>query len=166
MCIGCGDKPCGVKEKTAIDNLTWQPEVLFENNVIKRDPTRGILLSSGGKTVVKNNRFIQTNMSAILIAFDARSWYESGKVNDVLIEDNVFEECNGPVILIEPETNEFEDGRYVHENIRIKNNKFILSDNRILSAKSTDGLVFEENEIVSDSEPKFETVHCANVKIK
>ena len=157
--------PCGVKEKTAIDNLTWQPEVLFENNVIKRDPTRGILLSSGGKTVVKNNRFIQTNMAAILIAFDARSWYESGKVNDVLIEDNVFEECNGPVILIAPETNEFEDGRYVHENIRIKNNKFILSDNRILSAKSTDGLVFEENEIVSDSEPKFETVHCANVKI-
>ena len=157
--------PCGVKEKTAIDNLTWQPEVLFENNTITRDPTRGILISSGGKTVVKNNRFIRTSMSAILIAFDTRSWYESGKVNDVLIEGNIFEECCGPVINIAPETNEFEDGRYVHENIRIINNKFILSDNRVLFARSTDGLVFEENETVSDSEPKFETVHCANVII-
>lgn len=158
--------PCGVKEKTAIDNLTWQPEVLFENNTITRDPTRGILISSGGKTVVKNNRFIRTSMSAILIAFDARSWYESGKVNDVLIEGNIFEECCGPVINIAPETNEFEDGRYVHENIRIINNKFILSDNRVLFARSTDGLVFEENETVSDSEPKFETEHCDNVIIE
>ena len=158
--------PCGVKEKTAIDNLTWYPEVLFENNDISLDPTRGILISSSGKTVVRNNRFYRTTMAPILIACDARSWYESGRVTDVLIENNVFDRCGSPAILIAPEAETYENGKFVHKNICIKNNKFILSDDRVLFAKSTEGIIFKENEIVCDSEPKFETEHCDNVIIE
>lgn len=158
--------PCGVKEKTAIDNLTWYPEVLFENNDISMDPTRGILISSSKKTVVRNNRFYRTTMAPILIACDARSWYESGRVTDVLIENNIFDRCGSPAILIAPETEAYEDGKYVHKNICIKNNKFILSDDRVMFARSADNVAFTNNEIVCDSEPRFETVHCGKVVIE
>lgn len=155
--------PDGVKEKTAVDNLTWQPEVLFENNIIKRDPTRGILISSGKKTVVKNNRFCQTGMSAVLIACDARSWYESGSVNDVLIENNIFDRCGSPAILICPETERHETGRFVHRNIFITNNDFILSDEHILRVRASDNVNFLKNNIVSDKKPIVTIEHCGTV---
>ncbi|WP_196426428.1 hypothetical protein [Paenibacillus campinasensis] len=58
------------------------------------------------ETIIRGNRFEQMTMSAILVAGDANSWYESGAVRNMLIADHVFIGCGGaghPVIRIAPE---------------------------------------------------------------
>ena len=86
-------------------------------------------------------------MSGILIADDARSWFESGRVRDVTIRNNNFMECGGPVILISPE-NDRNEG-YVHRNIAITNNRFQLTGTNAIFAKSVDGLKITDNLFLS-----------------
>ncbi|GAB1358240.1 hypothetical protein MASR1M31_00180 [Porphyromonadaceae bacterium] len=82
-------------------------------------------------------------MSAILIADDARSWYESGPVHDVTIRDNRFIECGEPVIWIHPENETTEEP--VHKNITITNNTFVLKDRRAIEVRSTSGISIINN---------------------
>lgn len=122
----CGD---------CIENLTKMPEVEVSDNYFSRVPTRGVLMTSGKKTVIKNNVFYKTQMSGLLISDDAWSWYESGRVNDVLIKGNKFVECQGQAILIKPENGLFKN--IVHKNIVIEENEFILKDTLAINAKNS-----------------------------
>jgi hypothetical protein len=96
-------------------------------------------------------------MHAILIAADVNSWYESGAVKDVLIRKNSFLECgyNLPAfsyaIAILPEVKTVEQGKYVHGNIRIINNKFELLTDQALVAQSVNGLIFSRNTLYSNT---------------
>jgi len=93
-----------VPEETVVENLSANPDAWIENCTFQCYPTRGLLLSSAGKCVVRGNTFYQTSRSAaILIAGDARSWYESGSVRDVEISGNRFVGCQSPAISITPE---------------------------------------------------------------
>lgn len=67
-------------------------------------PTRGVLISTRGKCVMRNSRFHILPMANVLIADDARGWYESGRVKDVLIEHNYFEYCGVYTVEVFPET--------------------------------------------------------------
>lgn len=107
-----------------IENVSACPDVLFEKNRFERISTRGILLTTRGKVVVRDNDFIFTKMWAIEIADDARDWYESGMLTDVTIENNRFIECTQELIHIFPH-NLIHKG-YVHNNILIKDNVFHL----------------------------------------
>ena len=89
-------------ELVAVENLTWTPEVVIRNNYFSRIPTRGILVTTRKKVVIEDNTFYRMQMSAILIADDARSWFESGPVTDVTIRRNKFIECGEPVINVAP----------------------------------------------------------------
>lgn len=107
-------------------------------------------------------------MSGILIADDAKSWFESGMVRDVTIRNNNFIECNGPVISIAPENSRNEG--YVHQNITIINNRFRLIGKDAISARSVDGLQINGNlflypEVV-DIEGLITTRDCKDVIIK
>lgn len=130
-------------DKYVIENSTWTPDVCIENNYFSRIPTRGLLLSTRGKVEIRNNTFNKTKMSAILIANDARSWYESGMVKDVTISGNKFIQCGEPVILIHPENNE--NNGAVHEHIRITKNQFIMKKGVAVQAKSVKGLTIDHN---------------------
>lgn len=103
-----------------IENVSACPDLAYENNSIKRIVSRGILISTSGKVVVKNNKFIDTSMHSILISDDAKSWYESGNVKDILIENNEFKRCIGYSVQIKPENAIHKT--YVHTNIKILNN--------------------------------------------
>lgn len=132
-----------------IENVTWTPEVIIERNHFARIPTRGILATSPRKTVIQDNRFESIYMSAILVAADANSWYESGAVGDLRITSNQFGACGGeehPVIRIAPENESSTEP--VHRNIRIEDNRFRTSQAVLLSARSTEGLAFCRNEIL------------------
>ena len=107
-----------------IENVSACPDVLFEKNRFERISTRGILLTTRGKVVVRDNDFIFTKLWAIEIADDAMDWYESGMVCDVTIENNRFIECTQENIHVFPH-NLLHKG-YVHNNITIKNNEFHL----------------------------------------
>lgn len=64
-------------------------------------------------------------MSAILVADDARSWFESGPVHNLTIRNNVFNRCLGSIIWINPENRK--KAGAVHRNITIENNVFTLN---------------------------------------
>lgn len=159
-----------------IENITWTPEVTIRNSRFERTNTRGLLITTRRKVLIENNIFYRTGMHAILIANDASSWFESGPVKDVTIRNNTFEECaynSGTIINIAPENHELVSGYYVHRNIRIENNLFKIFDKSILSARSTDGLVFVNNTInpsdllpAGSNENSFTLTACNNVIIK
>ncbi|MRN56001.1 right-handed parallel beta-helix repeat-containing protein [Paenibacillus sp. LC-T2] len=146
--------PEGIGEHDVIENVTWTPEVEIVDNYFARIPTRGILVTTRRKVLIADNIFERMTMSAILIAVDAESWYESGQVEDVTITGNRFIECGSsehPVIRIAPENSVVDEKMPVHRNITIEHNRFEISnlDAIILSAKSTRTLVFKHNEIIA-----------------
>lgn len=156
-------------DNVVVENTTWTPNVEISNCYFARIPTRGILISTRGKVLITQNIFFRTPMSGILIADDARSWYESGPVYDVMIKGNRFIECGSPVINIHPE-NSVHEG-YVHRNIRIIGNHFLLKDKKAIYGKSVSGLTIENNLFVDQKEINYvedyiETVNCEKITIK
>ena len=144
--------PESVKAGLCIENLTWTPEVTIRNCRFQRTNTRGILLTTRRKILVENNTFYHTGMSAILVADDAASWFESGMVEDAAFTGNHFIDCGynngGAVIAIEPENTEISHLKPVHRNIRIENNIFETYDYPIVHAKSVGGLTISGNKII------------------
>lgn len=126
-----------------IEDIDACPSLNFENNTMSRIITRGVLVTTSGKVRISNNRFINTSMHSILISDDAKSWYESGNVQDVVIENNYFGECPMYNVFVKPE-NAFHRG-YVHKNITIKNNTFDSGEKGGLYFKSTDNIVISDN---------------------
>ncbi|MBK3519667.1 right-handed parallel beta-helix repeat-containing protein [Carboxylicivirga marina] len=164
------DIPNDIQPKDVIENITCTANVLIRNNKIIHIPTRGILVTTRGKVVIENNELFKTQMSGILIADDANSWYESGYVKDVTIRTNKFIECEQPVINIHPENSEMVDEYPVHSNIRISDNQFILKNAVVLAAKSTGNIDFVNNKIVSAGELKVQDIirlkGCSNMKME
>ena len=166
------DKPVTSKVKETeglvIENVTYTPEVEIRGNYFSRIPTRGILVSTRRKVIIEDNTFFRMQMSGILIADDARSWFESGMARDVTIRNNDFIECGGPVIFIAPE-NDRNEG-YVHRNITIANNRFRLTGTDAISAKSVDGLKIKDNLFLtpkaSTTEELIKTRECKDVTIE
>lgn len=155
-------------EGLVIENVTYTPEVVIRGNYFSRIPTRGVLVSTRRKVIIENNTFFRMQMSGILIADDARSWFESGMARDVTIRNNNFIECGAPVIFIAPE-NDRNEG-YVHRNITISNNRFQLTGADAVSAKSVDGLKITDNLFLtpktSTIEELIKTQECKNVTIE
>lgn len=130
-------------EDLAVENVTWTPEVEIINNYFARTPTRGILITTRGKSLIANNTFFRIPMASILVSDDARNWYESGPVNDLTIRNNTFIECSNPVINILPETVRF--NQPVHKNILIEGNKFIGADRNFIDLRGADNVIIRNN---------------------
>jgi hypothetical protein len=162
-----------------IENITWTPEVQITNSHFEKTNTRGLLLTTRKKVLVENNTFYRTGMHAILIANDASSWFESGPVYDFTIRNNTFQECGynqapgNYIIAISPENHELVPGFMVHRNIRIENNTFKIYDFPVLTARSTEALIFENNKIIymdfmelNANRPSFSLNACRKAVIK
>ena len=132
-----------INSKYVIENLTWIPEVKISGNYFSRTPTRAILISTAGKSLIEKNTFYHIPMASILVADDANSWYESGPVNDLTIRDNTFEDCKSPVILIAPEIKRY--NAPVHSNINIIDNKFLSVGSGTIKILATDGISINNN---------------------
>lgn len=159
-----------------LENVSQNPDVEITGCEFTLTPTRGILMTTRGKVRIKGNRFDNIPMSAILIADDARSWYESGPVTDVEISGNQFNGCLSPVIYVNPENDR--NGGYVHRNIRIVDNVFEPTvtgitprrDNRdnkvelplLIDARSVDGIVIKGNRMV-DPERQIRLRDCVQI---
>ena len=109
-------------------------------------------------------------MSAILIANDANSWFESGYVKNVTVKNNRFIDCGSPVINIHPENTEIVEGEFVHRNINIANNHFQLNEEPLIKAKSTSTILFTYNAIkISRKATIEELLHfeaCEDVNVE
>lgn len=154
------------KQEAVVENITWTPEVEIRNNYFARTPTRGILVTTRQKVCIENNVFFRTPMSAIAICNDARGWYESGPVHDVVIRNNHFIECGSPVIAIAPENDR--PDKHVHKEVRIEKNRFTLNSIPAIYARWTDGITitgnyFEAPEHFSAND-YIKVENCTNVK--
>ena len=145
-----------------IENISACPELEFVNNTMTRIITRGILVTTRGKVLIKNNHFVSTTMSGILLSDDAHSWYESGMCEDVTIENNVFDYCGETPILIKPENKVYEGA--VHKNIKIIGNEFKKYDGVCIDAYSTDNILIKNNKFLNDNYLKADK--CNNVVIE
>lgn len=145
-----------------IENASWNPNLLIKNcHIGRRNRARGILITTPGKVVVENNYF-GTAGTAILIEGDINYWYESGAIRDLLIRNNVFDNCGTSsastgahgewgeaMITISPSFQPISDRSVAyHQNIRIENNIIRSFDIPLLMARSVDGLHFTNNVII------------------
>lgn len=150
-------------DKFGIENLSWTPEVIFSNNIIRNNRARGALFSTPRSVICENNLFDHTHGTAILLCGDCNGWFETGACKDVIIRNNVFVNAltanyqfTNAIISIYPEIPNLKDQeKYFHSGIVIENNIFKTFDTPILYAKSTDGLIFRNNQIqkTNDFEP-------------
>ncbi len=151
--------PGEVRLTDVIENITWTPRVSIRHCDVTGTETRGFLITTRRKAVIEYNTFSRLGMSAILVADDGLSWFESGQVHDLTIRHNLFSECGhnllpaNYVITIAPENHQL--SRPVHSNIRITGNRFICYTPAVLTARSVDGLVFSGNSITQV--PWFQT---------
>ena len=150
------------KGKYGIENLTWTPEVVFRNNMIRNNRARGTLFSTPKRVVCEDNIFDHTHGTAILLCGDCNGWYETGACREVIIRNNTFinaltanYQFTNAIISIYPEIPDLKDQtKFFHSGIVIENNKFETFDRPILYAKSTDGLIFRNNTITYNNEFK------------
>lgn len=151
--------------KYGIENLTWTPEVIFADNIIRNNRARGALFSTPKRVVCENNLFDHTHGTAILLCGDCNGWYETGACRDVQIRNNTFVNAltatyqfTNAVISIFPEIPNLQEQRkFFHSGIVIENNRFDMFDRPLVYAKSTDGLLFRDNIVTANSE--FEPFH-------
>lgn len=147
-------------ESYGIENLTWTPEVLFKNNIIRNNRARGALFSTPKKVVCEDNLFDHTHGTAILLCGDCNGWYETGACKKVLIRNNTFinaltanYQFTNAVISIYPEIPDLaSQSNYFHSGITIEGNTFHTFDAPILYAKSVDGLIFKNNKVIKNNQ--------------
>jgi hypothetical protein len=154
--------PSGIAASDVVENATWTPAVNIHNCQVFLSPTRGFLLTTRQKTVVANNNFSKIQMSPILIADDASSWFESGFVRDVTIQSNRFVRCAEPVIWVDPN---IQTGTApVHMNLQILNNFFNLTGNSAVSALNSQNILISSNRFSTAGVP-VQTTACTGVVI-
>lgn len=147
--------PASVKTGDMLENKTWCAALEMRGcKVLKKHRARGILVTTPKRVVIENNYF-RTAGAAILIEGDGTYWYESGACADVLIRNNIFEDCftsghslewGRAVITIQPSFKPQTDtAAPYHRNIRIENNVFKSFDYPILFARSAGELKFTGN---------------------
>ncbi len=168
--------PQGVKKFDAIAKIRNYPEVVIQNNIIRNNRARGMLLNCRGKTLVKNNYF-STSGSALYFEGDASNWFEQGGVRDCTIINNTFENCNyakgwgNAVIEVAAGiTKDRQKSRY-NRNIKIENNTFKMFDGTsLLKIFCVDNLVWKNNRVEKTTSfppkrnlPPFITEHSSNV---
>ena len=156
--------PFAPGEPYGIENLTWTPEVLFRNNIIRNNRARGALFSTPKRVVCENNFFDHTHGSAILLCGDCNGWFETGACHEVFIRNNRFRNAltamyqfTEAVISIYPEIPDLSaQKQFFHSNITITGNTFEIFDAQVLYAKSTEHLIFSDNTILHNHDfPPF-----------
>lgn len=180
MVIVVSDVPEDMPEGLlSMENLTWYPDVLMKNNIIRDNRARSALITTKGKVLIEDNVF-SSQMHGILIEGDNNSWYESGGVMDVTINNNVFENIGYgnderyPLYaapLLRPEQHIGKD--QYHQNIRFTNNQVKSFNGHLVHAFNTEGLVLSGNTVeISKDYPagseraSIELDYCEDVVIE
>jgi hypothetical protein len=134
------------------------PEVLMKNCRVLKNRARGILLGSRGKILIEDNYF-HTQAPAINLEGDGRFWFEQAGVRDLIIRNNMFDNCNYSFMLglgIITASSGIEESKKAisryNRNIIIEGNTFIIFNPNILSMYSVDNLTFKNNKVKKSDE--------------
>lgn len=149
------DEIC-IKNKYAIENITYTPDVYIGSCHFSSIPTRGILCTTRGEVVIENNVFDGMTMASIYLSNDCNNWYESGEIHNMTIRNNTFSikkapnfKGEKPGILIEPIVlNEDKAENCIHRNITVEGNTFYLEHSNAVDAVLTENLTVRNNRIL------------------
>ena len=160
----------GIEVGDVVENLTKNCDLLFENNIVRNNRARGMLIATKGKAVIRNNYF-NTPGVAILFESDGKFWFESGGTNNVVISENTFEKCrftrgNWGKNVIEMKPREAFDGEnYYHKYVEVRNNKFVGCGGSLLSADNIEHFVWLDNAVENGAECQLLTFkNCGKVE--
>ena len=148
---------------------------------------RGVLASGMKHVRIHDCRF-HTSEAGVFISGDFSFWYESGPVEEAVIENNFFDNCayyafgvTQEPLAVFPELASLAEGYYYHGSIKVKNNRFRASEGPLVSMMSVDdaevtGNVFEadgtypffprENagyHFTTAESPKAAFLHCGRI---
>jgi hypothetical protein len=172
------DLPLDLKVGDILENKTWNPTFIMRGCSIDSHRARNVIIKTPLKIVIENNIF-SSMMSAIQLRGDTFYWFESGAVNDVLIRNNRFVNCNyggvdSAILYVTPRLSKtFDNMTLFDSNIRFENNTIETFGNRIIMADRVNGLSVTGNTIIKTKEfaelypnaPLFDLVNCNNVKL-
>ena len=165
-----GNIPVFLEEQIMIENISAQPNVEVINTEYYR--TTCILIGTAGKIRFTHNK-VNTLVGSIRIKDDPDIWFESGRIKDLIIADNVFMNCgewsyNRLIRVIVRE-----DLKYicpVYKNIKILNNRFIGKNKQLIELECIDGVEIRGNQFIGKSlKGKVEPVvlrNCLNCIIE
>ncbi len=170
--------PANLKKGDILENKTWNPTFVMRGCTIQHHRARNIVIKTPKKIVIENNK-LSSMMSSILFRGETFYWYESGAVEDVLIQNNEFKYVaysgsEHAVMYVTPRLGKsFDDSMAYDRNIRFMNNTIETFDNRIVIADRVDGLVIKDNSIkkvkshkqLYPNAPLFEFMNCSNIDV-
>ncbi|UAM98313.1 right-handed parallel beta-helix repeat-containing protein [Polaribacter litorisediminis] len=176
------DKPITNKVQVydGVENISWHASAIIENNIVRNNRARSLLISTPRKVVVRNNH-LSSQMASFRLTGDLGLWNESGPNDGLLIENNVIENAvyggNGPqsIFLIDPQYVDKKNFKGMYSrDITIRNNTIKTFDNSILVAMSVNGLIFENNTIIQTDTYKpifpnvdnIQIINCNDVHIQ
>ncbi|MFI3305570.1 MAG: right-handed parallel beta-helix repeat-containing protein [Rikenellaceae bacterium] len=171
--------PAALGVGDVLENKTWNPTFTMRGCTIQNHRARSVVLKTPLKTVIENNYF-SSMMSGVLFRGEMKNWYESGAVEDVLIQNNTFEnsaDCGTlhAALYITPLFNpNFDSTALYDRNIRFVGNTIRNANPRIVIADRVEGLLIEGNTIERTTEytapfpdaPMFELINSKDVTIK
>ncbi len=150
-----------------VEDLKGVCDLVFENNIVRNNRARGILIAAKGKVRIRNNYF-NTPGVAILFESDAQAWFESGSTTDVSITENTFENCMytkgnwGHYVIEMSPRPDIVEKRYYHDHIRIERNSFRDNKGGLLYADNVKCITFVENKLVNCSSSTLtKFTHCS-----
>ncbi len=154
-----------------MNEVSYVCDVVFENNTVRNNRARGLLLASAGKTVVRNNTF-ETPGAAIKFESNGDFWFESGGTRDVLITQNKFVNAlyveggwgSGAVIDVAPRK-KLEEGKYYHGKIEISDNLFKNIKKPIAKINNVEHLIMKNNTLESCETKEIITDHIKKEEI-
>jgi len=161
------DVPADIEENWIVYNKSNNGEYyIIRNNFFHENRARGVLLGSPNG-LVENNRFYRHQSPAVNIGIDHGSqWIEGTGVNNLILRNNIFEECNltgrdGVYINISAGSDFGVGGMILSEkcfyDILISGNTFINPKAAIISARSVRDLAIVNNTIKNPDEIKHYT---------
>ena len=147
------EKPVkGLQEGFVVENKDYAPDVLVEGCTFQNNRARGLLLTSAGEVIVRDNTFRSAG-AAILIEGDSNYWFESGATKSILLEKNRFIDCayvpdwGEAPIQVSPSAKKYEDGVRYHKYLEIRDNDFYCFDDRLVSAQNIEEICMYGNRL-------------------
>lgn len=163
----------------SLENMTWYPDVVMKNNLIRENRARSVLISTKGSVRIEQNYF-SSQMHGVLIEGDNNWWYESGGVRDVVIQNNTFVNIgfgikNGYPLYVSPLINKKQSlgNEQYHRNVHFNHNHIKSFNGHLAHARSVKGLELIGNTIELDplypggsDLPAIDLDFCTTVRIE
>lgn len=159
------------EERLVAENLTDSPEALVENCIFRGNRARGVLLTC--RNALVRHCVFETPGAAVYLEGEAKYWYESGAVRELILRNNRFVNCSyipewgGAPIVACPKVKG--GGKcFFHRHITLEGNEFFCFDERLLQLRQVGEICMKNNRFIpTDAYPpkegkRFEIADCGN----